>query len=100
MNVYPGGAQPKIRDAIWGGRVQKMVSLNGIPKGMKKVLIERGVNVTKMKAEEMREVLRGMADFKYEKAKVETLLQENDFKGYFIPKFHCEPNSIKRIWGK
>ena len=100
MNVHPGGAQPKMRDTIWGGRVQKMVSLNGIPKGMKKVLIERGVNVTKMKAEEMREVLREMPDFKYEKTKVETLQQENDFKGYFIPKFHCELNPIERIWGK
>ena len=23
MNVKPGGAQPKMRDTIWGGRVQK-----------------------------------------------------------------------------
>lgn len=41
---------------------------------MKAILIERGVNVTKMKADEMREVLQNMHDFKYEKTRVEKLL--------------------------
>ena len=44
MNVRPGGAQPKMRDTIWRGRVQKMVLRDGTPKGMKQVLIERGIN--------------------------------------------------------
>jgi len=88
MNVRPGGAQPKMRDTMWRGRAQRMVFPDGMPKGMKQVLIERGINVTKMKAEQMREVLQGMPDFKYEKTRVETLLHSNSFKGYFIPKFH------------
>ena len=100
MNVRPGGAQPKMRDTTWRGRVQKMVLRDGTPKGMKQVLIERGINVTKMKGEEMREVLRGMPDFKYEKTRVETLLHANNFKGYFIPKFHCELNPIECVWGQ
>ena len=100
MNVRPGGAQPKMRDTTWRGRVQKMVLSDGTPKGMKQVLIERGINVTKMKAEQMREVLQEMPDFKYEKTKVETLLHSNNFQGYFIPKFHCELNPIERVWGQ
>ena len=100
MNVRSGGAQPKMRDTMWMGRVQKMVLPDGTPKGMKKVLIERGINVTKMIAEQMRNELQKMPDFKYEKTRLETLLHSNNFKGYFIPKFHCELNPIERVWGQ
>lgn len=100
MNVKPGGAQPKMRDTTWGGRVQKMVLRDGTPKGMKQILIERGVNVTKMKGDEMRSVLQNMHDFKYEKTRVERLLMDNGFRGYFIPKFHCELNPIERVWAE
>ena len=41
MNVKPGGAQPRMRDTIWAGRVQTMVLDDGTPKGMKMVLEER-----------------------------------------------------------
>jgi len=54
MNVRRGGAQAKMRDTTWRGRVQKMVYPDGTPKGMKQDLIERGINVTKMKGEQMR----------------------------------------------
>ena len=47
----------------------------------------------------MRNELQKMPDFKYEKTRVETL-NSNDFKGYFIPKFHCELNPIERVWGQ
>ena len=43
-----------------------MVFPDGTPKGMKQVLEERGMSVNKMKAEDMREKLRSMRDFKYE----------------------------------
>ena len=100
MNVYPDGAQPKMRDTYWGGRLQKMVSRNGIPKGMKAVLIERGVNVTGMKGDEMRQILQNMPDFKCEKTKVEHVLLDSGYKAYFIPKFHCELNPIEMVWGQ
>ena len=77
-----------------------MVFRDGTPKGMKEVLLERGVNVTKMKGDEMREILQNMHDFKYEKTRVEKLLMDHGFRGYFIPKFHCELNPIKRIWAE
>ena len=50
-----------------------MVFSDGTPKGMKQILEERNVNVTKMKAEDMRKELQSMPDFKYEKTKVETI---------------------------
>ena len=37
--------------------------------------------------------------FKYDKmTKVERLLLNNGYNGYFIPKFHCELNAIERVW--
>ena len=53
MNVKP---KPKMRDTWWNGRLRKMIFPDGTLKGMKQVLIDKGVNVTKMKADEMREV--------------------------------------------
>ena len=69
MNVRPGGAQAKLHDTVWNGRGQKMVFSDGTPKGMKRVLEERGVNTKGMKAEKIREVLGEMSDFKNEKTK-------------------------------
>ena len=46
---------------------------------MKQVLEERGVNVSKMKAEDTREKLQTMYNFKYEKTKLETLLLNNGY---------------------
>lgn len=57
MNVNPGRAQPKMQDTYWGGRLQKIVYRDGTPKGMKVVLQERGVNVTKMKGDKMGQAL-------------------------------------------
>ena len=96
MNVKPGGVQPKMHDTIWGGRVQKMVFADGTPKGMKEVLRERGVNVTKMKGDEMRATLQNIHDFKYEKTRVEKLLMGHGFRGYFF----IQLNPIERIWAE
>ena len=76
-----------------------MVYADGIPKGMKQVLIERGIDVRGMKANNMRNLLSGMDDFKYEKTKVEKYLCGRQHKAIFIPKFHCELNPIERCWG-
>ena len=54
MNIGPGGKQPKMRDTQWAGGVQKLVDEHGVPKGMKTVLEERGVDTTRMKADDMR----------------------------------------------
>ncbi len=44
MSVNPGGKQPKLRDTMWDGKVQKMTFPDGTPKGMRRVLEERGVD--------------------------------------------------------
>ena len=67
MNVKPGGKQPVIHDTVYNGKSQKMVLRNETPKGMKLVLQERGVDVSGMKAEDMRVALQQTHDFKYEK---------------------------------
>ena len=92
MNVNPGGSQPKMRNTMWNGSAQTMVH-NGVPK---KVLEERGVNIMGMKAEDMRKVLKNMHDFKYEKTKVEKFITDQGYRCIF---YHCELNSIERVWG-
>ena len=64
INVKPGGQQPKMRDTVWEGNVQKMNSALGVPKRMRLVLQERGIDTTGLKAEDMREILKSHEDFK------------------------------------
>ena len=80
MNVNSGGSQPRMHDTIWDGKVQKMVDSKGTPKGMRQVLMERGVDVRGMKADDMRKTLKEMHDFKYEKTKVETSITANSIQ--------------------
>ena len=67
MNVGSGGKQPKMHDTRWVGGVQKLVDELGIPKGMKIVLEERGVDTKGMHAKEMRLKLKTFADFRNQK---------------------------------
>ena len=85
-----------MRDTIWAGRVQKMVDSSGVPKGMRQILEERGINTTNMKADDMRVVLANHEDFSIEKTLVEHYLHGEGLKASFLPKFHCELNPIER----
>ena len=61
MNVNPGGVQPLMRDTVWEGRVQRMVfSIGNVAKDMKKVLEERGINTTSLRADDMRKILANL----------------------------------------
>ena len=80
-------------------RLKIMVDSKGTPKGMRQVLMERGVDVRGMKADDMRKTLKEMHDFKYEKTKVETMIAARGHRCIFIPKYHCELNPIERVWG-
>ena len=57
MNVKDGGKQPYMRDTIWNGHVQRMVTPKGIQKGMKTVLQERGVDTDGLNAAKLRALL-------------------------------------------
>ena len=100
MNVRPGGVQPRMRDTMWAGKVQRMVYDDGTPKGMKQVLEEKGINTARMVAEDMRTVLSWHDDFRKEKTIVEHYLNGRGHPAMFIPKFLCKLNPIERVWGQ
>ena len=100
MNVRPGGKQPCMRDTVWAGRAQKLVDDKGVPKGMKQILEERGINTERMKAEDMRTVLSFHDDFQSEKTLVDKYISDKGHRCVFLPKFHCELNPIERVWGQ
>ena len=101
MNVKPGGKQRVMRDGLWDGNSQKMVTSSGVPKGLRVVLEERGVNTTGMSGPKMKEVLGNFPDFKYEKSRIERILTEKyGHIVYMLPKYHCELNPIERVWAQ
>ena len=57
MNVKDGGKQPFMRDTMWDGSVQLMVTAEGKQKGMRTVLKERGANIDELNADGLRELL-------------------------------------------
>ena len=100
MNLRPGGKQPKMHDTSWGGKPQKLCFDDGVPKGMKQVLEERGINTRTLHADDMRIILANHEDFRTEKTIVEQYITSRGHTVLFIPKFHCELNPIERVWGQ
>lgn len=101
MNVNPGGKQRVMRDGWWDGKPQKMNYALGVPKGMRVVLEERGINTQLMTADRMREILSGHPDFLNEKSLIERfLVEERGHVVRMLPKFHCELNPIERVWAQ
>ena len=88
MNVGPGGKQPVIRGTVYNGVVQKMVDSSRIPKGMKLILEERGVDTIGMNAKKMREVRGSHHDFVDVTTLVEELVDGCNHISFFFPKFH------------
>ncbi len=81
---------------MWADKVQTMVDTNGIPKGMKQVLEERGINTATLLGPDMKIILANHDDFKSEKTIVENYIINRGHYVHFIPKFHCEMNPIER----
>lgn len=100
MNVNPGGKQRVMRETVWKGKVHKMNYWGGVPKGTRAVLTERGVDTSRMKAEDLRAPLAEMDDFKNEKSLIEHYLVGRRYIPIFLPKFHLELNPIKRVWAQ
>ena len=74
LDVKPGGKQHIMHDTIWQGRNQTFAFRDGTAKGMKKILLERGIDTTNMVADQMRELLAKHPDFRDEKNMTETML--------------------------
>jgi len=113
MNLKPGGKQPKMRDTVFGpdNHHQSMVNENNEPKGMKQVLIERGLwkdrlnadcQLCKDKVEDInrtdccaQRIISLQPDFLLQKSALEEAILEAGHKCIFYPKFHCELNYIE-----
>ena len=89
-----------MRDTMWAGKVQKMVSRMERSRVMKQVLEERGINTTRIVAENTRTVLLWHDNFQNEKTIVEHYLNGRGHIVVFVPKFHCELNPIERVGDK
>ena len=76
----------------------KMVDACGIPKGMKIILEERGIDTRGMKAKDMRELLKSFPDFKRLSTIFDTYIQQRGHICIYYPKYHCELNPIERVW--
>ena len=64
-----------------------MVDSNGVPKGLKLILEERGVNTTHMVREDMAKVLSEFQDFREERPAVYTyLVRVMKYRCIFLPK--------------
>ena len=100
MNVGPGGKQARMRDTVWAGKLQKMCFNIGVPKGMKIILEERGINTDSLHKEDMQMILKNHEDFRNEKPRIIRFLEEKGHKALFLPKFHPELNPIERVWAQ
>ena len=100
MNVKPGGKQPRMHTTVWAGNEQTMCLPDGTPKGMKLVLEERGINTATLIGPQMQVILQNHEDFKNEKPRVITFLENQGHTGLFLPKFHPEINPIERVWAQ
>ena len=77
-----------MRDTVWEEKMRRMILPDGTAKRMKLVLQERGVDVTGLNAEKMREKLSEFEDFS----------RQTTYNCLYLPKYHCELNPIERNW--
>lgn len=122
MNFRPGGKQPKMRktwfiNARSEREEQEMVfgsdhpQFPNQPKGMKQVLVERGlwkqglIMSCKDKCTGESEdccaerILSSQPDFEEQKSLVQEVIEDAGHLCIFLPKFHCELNFIEFFWG-
>ena len=70
----------------------------GIPRGMRKILEEQGINASSLRGQQMRQIWSQHDDFKNEKPEVIMYLKERGHTAFYLPKFHPELNPIERVW--
>ena len=87
-----------MRDTIWDRKTQKMVLLDGTPKGMKLVLQKRGVDVKELNAEKMSKKLSEFEDYSNQTTLLEELVHSKGHICLYLPKYHYELNPIERNW--
>lgn len=131
LNLGPGGEQPCLRSGFnpKTQQSQSMQDFKGIPKGMKKILQERGLWRSHLPAQCRtknpkagaktkripdpacirpidgrqccaRAILSSQPDFATQKSRLEDVIEEAGHLVLFYPKFHCELNWIEYYWGE
>ena len=120
MNFRPGGSQAFMRNG-WYMREDQRVeqemifppdhpSFPGQPKGMKQVLVERGLwrNGLRMECKEGCDgtdnccatvILAHQPDFMEQRSLVQEVMEAAGHMCLILPKFHFELNAIKFFWG-
>jgi len=128
MNMRPGGKQSKMRDGWYVMDSQRIAQemcfpvnhpeFPGQPKGMRQVLIERGLwrNGLVMQCKKTKHgsggkckpgatdccakrILDLQPDFQEQKSLVQEVIEAAGHLCIFLPKFHCELNFIEFFWG-
>jgi hypothetical protein len=98
-------------DASLRGKQQKMTLDNGQPKGLERVLAERGFDIKRFKRAKckpvcpadsiqsccMARVLSQQDDFAHQMSMLEQVITEAGHLCIFLPKFHCELNPIEMV---
>lgn len=118
MNKSDGGKQRKQRDTViphsnpysaFRSQPQKMTLADGSPKGMQRVLEERGFNVRDKRAKCapvcpfenadccMARLLSKQEDFVNQPSMLEAMITDAGHYCIFLPKFHCELNPIEMV---
>jgi transposase len=78
-----------------------MITEEGKAKVLRTILTERSINCTTLKKDDMVKILE-QHDYTSEMKKtiVETFQLAKGHYIMFFPKFHCEFNSIERVWAQ
>ena len=118
MNLNSGGKVPLMRETTFveassGAEItQAMINGEGVPKGLKQVLLERGLWIEKLpkacKAKFAVDLnpeccalhrLGGQPDFKEQELILYEAIAKTRHICDFLPKFHCELAPIENFWG-
>jgi len=120
MNLRPGGKQARLRDGWYLVNGEKVVqtmifphdhpNFPDQPKGMRQVLLERGLwnNKLHMQCKKCpddadaccaKRIIELQPDFQAQKSLVEEVIEAAGHICLILPKFHCELNFIEYFWG-
>jgi len=94
-------AQPLMREGWFiknGERVTQKMHQDGVAKGLKKVLEERGLLKEGMLKADMIKVLEQQPDFKEQKPMLQEWIERRGHVCIFFPKFHPELSFIEMVW--